>query len=105
MKSEFKDSEIIDLGFKNVGYVIVNDSAEFLNDFKLSQSSQFLAWSLLPDLVKVFKTRFEALGKIKKLSFSYPVYVLQLLEDDLTYQLVSNSKNIPSWLRYSDTRL
>ena len=104
MKTEFEDSEIIDLGFKNVGYVIVNDSAEFLHDFKFSQSSQFLGWSLLPDLAKVFKTRSQASGTIKKLSFSYPVYVVQLLESEFKYAFISDSKNIPSWLRDSVTR-
>ncbi len=84
---------------KTVGFVLATDQETYLEDFRIDQGgSIFRLWSPLVSSAKVFQSKSQAESVMQKISCSYRLWLLQLLETDTSFVVTTGSTVRPKWL-------
>lgn len=85
---------------KKIGFVVVNDSEEFLHKYSSTEFFTGCAWAKIPDLALVFSTYIKAKSVVDRLSHKR-LYVLRLYDLGSHYAVRSCFDSKPKWLHHS----
>jgi hypothetical protein len=77
------------------GFIIGNDGDEYFAEYRDTGGVSAIAWAKIPDLAKRFVALEKARKMIRKIGFSYPVFVLSLWETETQFIVSEGGKDEP----------
>lgn len=80
------------------GFVIANEGEEYFGGYRDLGEMASIAWVKIPDLAQRFLTAGAANAMIRKVEFSYPVWLLRLYETETQFRVSIYGGSVPPWI-------
>lgn len=84
---------------KELGFIVANEIEEFLSAFEDTPEYTRAAWSVLPDLAKVFSNPEEAGRVARKIQTPYKKWVCLLSENESQLIVTVAGEDVPPWIK------